>query len=157
MEIMNLLGTLNKKKCQLVVTGDTFTVSGDYYYLVDKEFILAKDKQEVLSVKDYMGLNTLKKRSPKKMFQFIGIALALEIISTLADKIADIFFMFDTGWTSYFVNAVVLICVVIGLTYFFSKKKVYEISFKNKRICVDEEMFNYADIKKLDKILMDIR
>jgi len=157
MEVLNLSGFTKNKKCHLIVTEETFKISGDYYYLLDKEFKRISDKQDTVSIKEYMGLGTLRKRSPRKMFLFIGVAFVLEVLSTIADKISDIFFMFDTGWTDYFVNTAAVVCLVIGLAYFFSKKKVYEISFRTKRICVDEKMFTYADMKKLDKVLLDLR
>lgn len=157
MEILHLSGTTKNRKCQLVVTENTFVVTGDYYYLVDKEFKKSNRKQDTAVIKDYMGLGTLRKRSPKKMFLFIGFALVLEIVGAIAGKITDLLFMFDTGWTDYFVNTAAVICLLVGLAYLFSKKKVYEISFRTKRICVDEKMFSNADMRKLDKVLLGLR
>lgn len=157
MEILHLSGTTKYRQCQLVVTEDTFIVTGDYYYLVDKEFKKVNGKQDTVFIKDYMGLGTLRKRSPKKMFLFIGLALVLEIVSVIADKLSDLFFMFDTGWTDYFVNTAAVICLLVGLAYLFSKKKVHEISFRTRRICVDEKMFSNAEMRKLDKVLLDLR
>ena len=157
MEILNLSETTKNRKCQLVVTEDTFIVTGDYYYLVDKEFKKVHSKQDTVFIKDYMGLGTLRKRSPKKMFLFIGFALVLEIVGAIAGKITDLLFMFDTGWTDYFVNTAAVICLLVGLAYLFSKKKVYEISFRTKRICVNEKMFSNADMRKLDKVLLGLR
>lgn len=157
MKIFHLSGTTKNKKCQLVVTEDTFMVTGDYYYLVDKEFKKVIDRQDTAVIKDYMGLGALRKRSPKKMFLFIAFALVLEIMGAIADKISDLLFMFDTGWTDYLVNTAAVICLLVGLAFLFSKKRVYEISFRTKRICVDEKMFNNADMIKLDKVLQGLR
>ena len=60
----------------------------------------------------------------------------------------------DTDWTSYFVNAAAILCVIQGLRLFFSKKKVIEISFLSKRFCVDEKLFRNEDIN-LDGLSMN--
>ncbi len=104
-----------------------------------------------------MGLATLRKRSPKKTLFFLAFALILEMIDKIAGKINDIFFFADTSWTDYVVNTALVICILFGLWAFFSKKKVFEISFLSKRFCVDEKLFAEDDINRLHKVLMKLR
>lgn len=158
MELLRISSLPNKRKnCAIQVTDEQFIIQGHFYYLVNKEFRKSKTKSGSCSVKEYLGLGTLRKRSPKKTLLFLAFAAVLEIVNTIAGKISDILFFADTGWTDYVVNTVAVICVLLGLRAFFSKKKVVEISFLSKRFCVDEKLFAEDDINKLDRVLMKLR
>ncbi len=63
----------------------------------------------------------------------------------------------NTDWTSYFVNAAAILCLVQGLRLFFSKKKVIEISFLSKRFRVDENLFLNEDVDRLHQILIKLK
>ncbi|MBQ7933474.1 MAG: hypothetical protein IJ327_01620, partial [Lachnospiraceae bacterium] len=139
------------------VTDEQFAIQGHFSYLVNKEFRKSKTQNGSCPVKEYVGLATLCKRSPKKTLLFLALAVLLEIVDMIAGKISDIFFFADTGWTDYVVNTVVVLCILLGLRALFSKKKVVEISFVSKRFCVDEKLFAKDDIEKLDRILMKLR
>ena len=158
MELLKISSLPNQKKnCVIQVTDEQFTIQGHFYYLVNKEFRKSKAKNGSCSVKEYLGLATLHKRSPKKTLLFLAFAMVLEIVNTIAGKISDIFFFTNTSWTDYVVNTVVVICILLGLLAFFSKKKVIEISFLSKRFCVDEKLFEEEDIDKLNRVLMKLR
>lgn len=158
MELLKINSLPDKKKsCSIQITEEQFSIQGDFYYLANKEFYRAKNKVGNCPVKEYLGLSSLRKRSPKKTLSFLVLAVLLEFIDTLAGKISDIFFFADTSWTSYMVNTAVLLCVIFGIVAFFSKKKVIEISFLSKRFCVDENLFAEEDINKLDNILLKLR
>lgn len=147
----------NRKQCSIQVTDESFLIQGDFYYLVNKEFCRPKVKSGNNSVKEYLGLATLHKRSPKKTWCFLTFGVLLGLVNTIAGKINDIFFFADTSWTDYVVNTVVVLCILLGLRAFFSKKKVIEISFVSKRFCVDEKLFSEDDIDKLDRVLLKLR
>lgn len=147
----------NREQCSIQVTDEQFFIQGHFYYLVNKEFRKPTVMSGSCSVKEYLGLATLRKRSPKKTLFFLAFAVILGFVNTLAGKINDIFFFADTGWTDYVVNTVVVICILLGLRAFFSKKKVIEISFLSKRFCVDEKLFAEADISKLDRVMLKLR
>ncbi|MBD5480119.1 MAG: hypothetical protein HDR14_12665 [Lachnospiraceae bacterium] len=157
MELLHIDGISNKKKCGITVTDTDFCIAGDFYYLVNKEFRPVKNGRDICSIKEYMGLGSLRKRSPKKLIQFVVLACILELFNTIAGKMGDYLFFMDTDWTSYFVNAAAILCVIQGLRLFFSKKKVIEISFLSKRFCVDEKLFRNEDIDRLHQILIKLR
>lgn len=158
MELLRISSLPNKRKnCTIQVTDEQFAIQGHFYYLVNKEFRKSKTKSGSCSVKEYLGLATLQKRSPKKTLLFLSFAVVLEIVNTIAGKISNIFFFADTSWTDYVVNTVVVLCILLGIRALFSKKKVVEISFVSKRFCVDEKLFSEDDIDKLDRVLMKMR
>ena len=157
MELLQINNLPEKKQCRITVSENTFLIEGDFYYLQNKEFYPVKNGKDSCPIKEYMGLGILRKRSPKKLMQFVIIACVLEVVNAIAGKISDYLFFMDTSWTSYFVNALALLCLIQGLRLFFSKKKVIEISFLTKRICVDENMFCEDDINKLNQIMMRLR
>ena len=158
MELLKINSLPHKrKKCFIQVTDAQFLVQGHFYYLVNKEFCRSKAKSGNCFVKEYLGMATLYKRSPKKTLFFLSFAIVLEIVEAIVGKISDVFFYSDTGWTDYVVNTVVAICILLGLIALFSKKKVIEISFLSKRFCVDEKLFAEEDLNKLDKILLKLR
>lgn len=158
---MNLLEIeslpFKKKQCTIQVTEEQFCIQGDFYYLVNKELRKSKTRKDSCLVKEYMGLGTLRKRSPKRTLLFLTVAVVLEFVNTLAGKIKDVFFFTNTEWTSYIVNTVAVICLIVGIVALFSKKKVIEISFLSKRICVDEKMLATEDIDKLNQLMMKLR
>lgn len=157
MDLLHINSISDKKPCCIRVSDADFIIEGDFYYLVNKEFRPVKNGRDTCSIKEYMGLGTLRKRSPKKLIQFIILASILELFDTIAGKIEDYLFFMETDWTSYFVNAAAILCVIQGLRLFFSKKKVIEISFLSKRFCVDEKLFRNEDIDRLHQILIKLR
>ena len=158
MELLRINSLPNiRKNCSIQVTDEQFFIQGHFYYLVNKEFRRSKEKSGSCSVKEYLGLATLRKRSPKKTLFLLAFAVILEIVNTITGKINDIFFFSDTSWTDYVVNTVVVICILLGLRALFSKKKVIEISFLSRRFCVEEKLFAEGDINKLDRVLLKLR
>ena len=157
MELLHIDSISDRKPCHIYVSETDFVIVGDFYYLVNKEFRPVKGGKDTCSIKEYLGLGSLRKRSPKKLIQFIVLACILELFDTIAGKLGNYLFFMDTDWTSYFVNAAAILCVVQGLRLFFSKKKVTEISFLSKRFCVDEKLFRNEDIDRLHQILIKLR
>lgn len=157
MELLQINSLPDKKRCSIHVSDTDFMIKGDFYYLVNKEFRSVKNGNDKCSIKEYMGLGSLRKRSPKKLMQFIVLACILELFDTISGKMGDYLFFMDTDWTSYFVNAAVILCAIQGLRLFFSKKKVIEISFLSKRFCVDEKIFRNEDIIRLHQMLLKLR
>ncbi len=157
MELLQIDSLPDKKHCSIQVSDTEFMIKGNFYYLINKEFRPVKNGNDKCSIKEYMGLGSLRKRSPKKLIQFIVLACILELFDTIAGKMGDYLFFMDTDWTSYFVNAAAILCVIQGVRLFFSKKKVIEISFLSKRFCVDERLFRNEDINRLHQMLLKLR
>lgn len=145
------------KQTMIYITGQDFCIEGNYYYLINKEFRKVQNTKDSCPLNEFMGIGVLNKRSPQKLFQFIVIAVVLEFVNMLAGKIGDYLFFMNTDWTSWVVNAVAILCLFQGMRLFFSKKKVYEISFLSKRFCVDEKDFNEQDINKMNEVMMKLR
>lgn len=146
-----------RKRCTIQIIDNQFIIQGNYFYLVNKEFYKSVKEIDSCPVEDYMGLGLLRKRSPKKTLYFLVFAVILEFVNMLAGKLEDIFFFVNTEWTSYIVNTVAVMCVIVGVVAFFSKKKVIEISFLSKRICVDEKLFLEDDINRLHQLMIRLR
>ena len=157
MELVHIESLPGKKHCSISISEDCFMIEGDFYYLVNKEFRNVKNGRDTCSIKEYMGIGSLRKRSPKKLMQFVALTFILELLNTIAGKIDDYLFFMDTDWTSYFVNIAAILCLIQGLRLFFSKKKVVEISFLSKRFCVDEKLLCNEDIERIHHILMNLR
>ena len=157
MEILHIQGKSDKKSCDIRIADDEFIIEGDFYYLINKEFHEVKNSKDSCPIKEYLGLGSLRKRSPKQLMTFIVLAVVLEFINMIAGKIGDYLFFMNTDWTSYFVNAAAILCIVQGIRLFFSKKNVVEISFLTKRFCVDEKIFKDEDINRLNQILLKLR
>lgn len=157
MDLLHIESTSDKKQCCIHVSENVFFIEGDFCYLVNKEFRPVKSGRDTCCIKEYVGLGSLRKRSPKKLIQFVVLACILELFDIIAGKLGDYLFFMDTNWASCFVNAAVILCVIQGLHLFFSKKKVIEISFLSKRFCVDEKLFRTEDMDKLHQILMKLR
>lgn len=145
------------KQCTIQITEKQFNIQGDFYYLVNKEFHKSKSKNDICALNEYMGLGSLRKRSPKKTLVYLVLAVVLEFVNEIVGKIQDIFFFGNTDWLSCIVNVLVVICIIMGMIAFFSKKKVIEITFLSKRICVDEKMFAEDDINKMHQLMMKLR
>lgn len=157
MELFRIEGNTGKKECVISVSEDTFHIEGDFYYLQNKEFCTVKNGNASSPVREYMGLGSMRKRSPKKLIQFVVIACILELLNVVAGKLADYLFFIDTSWTAIPVNIVAILCLIQGLRLFFSKKKVIEITFLSKRFCVDENVFQNEDISRLNEVLKKLR
>lgn len=157
MELLYIDSLSGNKHCCIRVSEEEFAIEGDFYYLINKEFHAVTNGRDTCSIKEYLGIGYLCKRSPKKLMQFVIIAFILELFNTIAGKISEYLFFLNTDWISYFVNAAAILCLIQGLRLFFSKKRVIEISFLSKRFCVDEKLFSDEDINRLNQILLKLR
>ena len=60
-------------------------------------------------------------------------------------------------WMNTTMNVLAVICLLLGLVLFFSKKKVIEISFTDKRICVPQKSMSSAEYQTLYQTLIHTR
>lgn len=139
------------RKCDIKVLSDKVIFDGYFWFLKDKDFYRNKTKIEIANPKDFIGMGYLKKRSYRKGIIFVfagtflgGIKFVIDKLNDLIGKANDYLKWVDTSielpvWVDYIMNGTTIICLLLALMYFFSKKKVIEISFTNKRICIPEK------------------
>lgn len=145
----------------ITVNRDSVLFEGDYWYLKDKEFVKCRNKQDVVSIQKFLGLGYLTKRSPKKCIMFVFIGGVLEVTKLIIDKITEwiekineYLQWFEQSislpvWINYTMNIIALVCILSGVALFFSKKKVIEISFVDKRICVPQNSMSINEYNML--------
>lgn len=164
--LYQLLPTDYRKYC-LKVYQDRITIDGKFLYLKDKEFI-AQNGNVTALLHNYIGMGYLAKRSYRKTFAFVfgGVILGvinsiIEKFSALADK-ANSFLRWigETvtlpEWMTYLLNGTMVICIILGILLFFSKKKVVEISFTDKRICIPRRSLSDAEYAGLYQTIKNL-
>lgn len=138
--------------CTITIENGVVVFSGNFYEYISSEFQAVKQGRVVLAAKDFLGLGYLKKRSNKRLVLFLFLTGAFSFLGTVSDKL-DYFFFLNTGWLSTLIN-VMLFLSVLGLGYYLiSQKNVVEISFLERRFCVDKKLFLSEDIAALQKKL----
>jgi hypothetical protein len=138
------------RKYSIAVNRNEVIFNGKFWYLNDKEFVSNKNKSDRALISNFMGMGYLAKRSPRKCILFVIVGSMLELVKAIIDKLSDwvdevnnYLQWFDKSislpdWMNYTMNTLAIICVLLAIVYFFSKKKVIEISFTDKRICVPQ-------------------
>lgn len=151
----------NKRKCDIKVYSQYIVFEGNFMYLKDKEFYRNKQPKDTVFIKNFLGMGYLKKRSYKKCIVFILGGSVLSVIKTIIDKLSELVDKANTilqwigqsvtlpEWMNITLNMVAAICLLLGVLFFFSKKKVVEISFTDKRICIPQKSLSNAEFAKL--------
>lgn len=141
----------SERSYSITVNRDNVLFSGTYWYLKDKEFVKCQNGQETALIQNYLGIGYLEKRSPKKCIWFVLVGTVLELIKMVIDKLTEwvdeannYLQWFDRtislpDWLNYTMNTVAVVCIIMAIIFFFSKKKVIEISFTDRRICVPQK------------------
>lgn len=160
-EPLYYLPVTDKRKCAIAVYRDRVVFSGKFLYLRDKEFYGNKGKTDSALPGNFLGMGYLRQFSYRKMLLFVvgGTALellklALEKLAELADKINDYLKWIGQEvsvpeWMDNSLNVMAVVCILLGLLLLFSKKKVVEISFTDKRICVPEKSLSAGEYATL--------
>lgn len=60
-------------------------------------------------------------------------------------------------WMNYTLNTLAVICILLAIALFFSKKKVIEISFTDKRICVPQKSMTKSEYNMLYQSIMSAK
>lgn len=151
----------NDRKYSITVNRKDICFAGDFWYLKDKEFVKCKSKQENAWIQNFIGIGYLAKRSFKKCLLFVMAGSLLEVVKMIIDKIAE---WIDKAnnylewidrsismpvWMNNTLNTLTVICILIGMVLFFSKKKMIEISFTDKRICVPQKSMSKSEYNML--------
>lgn len=163
------LPATENRKCDIKVMGDRIDFSGQFLYLKDKEFYPNRGQSDTALVCNFLGMGYLSQRSYRKTLLFLvsGVTLeaaklVLDKASELADKANDALQWFDwelvlPGWMNITVNLLALICLIFGAILFFSKKRVLEISFTDKRICIPRNAISDSEYAKLYQTIKTLR
>jgi len=164
-EIYHLPITENRK-CDIKVFSDKVIFDGSFWFLKDKDFYRNKTNTEIANPKEFIGMGYLKKRSYRKSIIFVfagtileGIKFVIDKLNDLVGKANDYLKWVDTSielpvWIEYIMNGTTIICLLLAIMYFFSKKKVVEISFINKRICIPEKSLTSQEFVELRESIL---
>lgn len=155
--------------CDIQVFPDHVTFSGKYWYLRDKDFYKNRVNTESLFIKDFLGMGYLTKRSYRRTVIFVFGGLLLEIVKSIVDKLSEWVDKANSylkwvnhtislpEWVNMSVNVMAFLCLILGVALFFSKKKVIEISFTNKRICIPQKSLSVDEFQKLRNIIKSLK
>jgi hypothetical protein len=159
----------NERSYSITVNRDSVLFSGAFWYLKEKEFVKCQNKQEKALIKNFLGMGYLAKRSFRKCLLFVIAGSVLEVIKMIIDKLSE---WVDKAneylewvdrsislpdWMNYTMNAVAVICILLAIALFFSKKKVIEISFIDKRICVPQNSMTQNEYNMLYQSIMNAK
>lgn len=160
--------TVNRP-CDIQVCSDHITFSGKFWYLRDKDFYRNGNKSETALIKDFLGIGYLAKRSYRQTVLFVFGGTLLEIIKVIVDKVSEWVDNANNylqwvnrsvalpGWINTTMNVIAFLCVVLGIILFFSKKKIVEISFTTKRICIPQKSLSADEFNKLHDIIKSLK
>ncbi|MCD7835343.1 MAG: zinc ribbon domain-containing protein [Lachnospiraceae bacterium] len=161
--VLYKLANTEGRNYEIIVNESDFIINGEFWYLKDKDFYASKTKRDIAHLKDFIGMGYLAKRSYRKTLLFVFGGSVLELIKVIIDKITDLIDKANDylqwinqsvsmpTWMTYTLNITAGICVFLGIILFFSKKKVIEISFTNKRICVPQKSMTQQEYAMLYK------
>ncbi|MCM1190504.1 MAG: zinc ribbon domain-containing protein [bacterium] len=150
----------------ITVNRENVLFAGDFWYLKDKEFVKSHGRNESALVKNFIGIGYLAKRSFRKCLLFVIAGSALEVVKMIVDKLTEWVDKANNylkwidqsislpGWMNVTVNALAILCILFGIALFFSKKKVIEISFTDKRICVPQKSMTGGEYNMLYQSIM---
>lgn len=155
---------------EIKVYADKILFNGKYWYLKDKEFFSNRSRTETCSIHNFLGMGYLNKRSYRLCVLFVFGGVILEGFKFIADKLMELADKANSylkwigheiclpDWINYTVNTFAVICIILAVMLFFSKKKVIEISFTDRRICVPQNSMSnkeytelYQTIRSLNK------
>lgn len=159
----------HNRSCDIQVFSDHVTFSGKFWYLRDKDFYRNRGKIETALIKDFLGMGYLAKRSYRQTVIFVFGGTFLEIVKAVVDKLSE---WVDKAnnylkwidhtialpeWMNITVNVMAFLCIALGIALFFSKKKVIEISFTTKRICIPQKSLSADEFQKLRGIIKSLK
>lgn len=160
-QVLYRLAENKERSYAVTVRREDILFTGNFWYLKDKEFVRCKSKRETGLIQNFLGMGYLAKRSFKKCLLFVIGGSALEVIKAIIDKLTewidkanDYLQWIDKSislpeWVNNTMNALAVVCILLAVIYFFSKKKVIEISFTDKRICVPQKSMSQNEYNML--------
>lgn len=158
-----------QRACDIRVLSDRVLFRGEFWYLKDYDFYRCKTEADMAYIKDFIGMGYLTKRSYRKGVAFVFGGAALILLKTVLDKLSE---WTDKAndylkwihqavtlpeWLNYIMYGVAGICLILAVIYFFSKKKVVEISFLTKRICIPQKSITPQEFAYLRQAILSRR
>ena len=144
-------------------------INGSFWYLKDKEFYRNSNNSDSANIQNFLGMGYLNKRSYRKTIIFVLGGTILETVKMIVDKLSDLVNKANSylqwvgheiclpEWLNNTVNVLAIICLILAVTLFFSKKKVVEISFTDKRICIPQKSMSNREYMELYQIIQPLR
>lgn len=144
-------------------------INGSFWYLKDKEFYRNSNNSDSANIQNFLGMGYLNKRSYRKTIIFVLGGTILETVKMIVDKLSDLVnkannYLQWVGheislpeWLNNTVNVLAIICMILAVIPFFSKKKVVEISFTDKRICIPQKSMSNREYMELYQVIQTLR
>lgn len=163
------LPVTEKRKCDIKVWSDRIVFSGKFLYLRQQEFYSNKGLSDTALPRNFLGMGYLSQRSYRKTLLFIISGVLMEGAKLLLDKLSELLdnanrFLQWIGqaitlpdWMNTTVNLLAVICLALGVILFFSKHKVVEISFTDKRICIPQKSITHAEYTELYHTIKELK
>ncbi len=90
------------------------------------------------------------------------VKLIIDKLTEWIDKANDYLQWIDRSislpeWMNTSMNVMAIICILIGAAMFFSKKRVIEISFTDKRICVPQKSMTKQEYDTLYQSIVNAK
>lgn len=153
----------------ITVNRENTLFTGKFWYLKEKEFIKSQSGQESVMNQNFLGMGYLTKRSFKKCLMFVIAGSVLEVVKIIIDKLTEWADKANDNlqwlnksislpeWMNYTMNTLAVICILLAIALFFSKKKVIEISFTDKRICVPQKSMTKSEYNMLYQSIINAK
>lgn len=166
-QVLYKLSENSKRSYSITVNGEDVLFTGKFWYLKDKEFVKCRSKQETALIQNFLGMGYLAKRSFKKCLLFVIAGSVLEVVKVIIDKLTEWIDKVNNylqwidksislpEWMNNTMNALAVVCILLAVVLFFSKKKVIEISFTDKRICVPQKSMSQNEYNMLYQSIMN--
>ena len=159
----------DSRSYSIMVNKDCVLFDGNFWYLKNKEFVKCSNKKETAQTKNFLGMGYISKRSYKKSLWFVVMGSMLEIVKVIIDKLTEwidranmILLWSDKticlpDWITATMDILTIICVLLAIALLFSKKKVIEISFVDKRICVPKKSMTQSEYNMLYQSILNAK
>ena len=163
------LGIDKHRTWDIKVYSTQIIFEGAFWYLKDKEFYRNHLVKYAALIRDFLGMGYLKKRSYKKCILFIVGGSILGLLNAIIDKINEWvdnanFFLQWIGksitlpeWLDVTLDVATIVCFLLGIIFLFSTKKMVEISFTNKRICIPQKSISDMEYNMLYKTIKSLK
>lgn len=159
----------DNRNYEIKVYAKQLIINGSFWYLKDKEFYRNQNNSDNATIQNFLGMGYLNKRSYQKTIIFVLGGTILETVKMIVDKLSGLVSQANNylqrtgheiclpGWLNNTVNVLAIICLILAVILFFSKKKVVEISFTDRRICIPQKSISNREYMELYQIIQTLK